>query len=219
MERRMKNNILLIGLGHFGMTVAKKLTEYKQDVMAVDMSEERVDMALPFVTNARIGNATDEKFVASLGVNDYDFCIVGIGDDFLSSLQTTALLKDYGAKYVVARATSDAQEKLLLRNGADRVVFPEKTLAAWTAIRFASNHIFDYLALDDQFSIAEIDVPKRWVGKTVHELDIRKLYHLNIIALKEDNVLIPGVDPTKPLTANQRLVVLGRKENIDKCFQ
>ena len=179
----MKNNILLIGLGYFGMTVAKKLTEYKQDVMAVDMSEERVDMALPFVTNARIGNTTDEKFVASLGVNDYDFCIVGIGDDFL------------------------------------RVVFPEKTLATWTAIRFASNHIFDYLALDDQFSIAEIDVPKRWVGKTVHELDIRKLYHLNIIALKEDNVLIPGVDPTKPLTANQRLVVLGRKENIDKCFQ
>ena len=79
----MKNNILLIGLGYFGMTVAKKLTEYKQDVMAVDMSEERVDMALPFVTNARIGNTTDEKFVASLGVNDYDFCIVGIGDDFL----------------------------------------------------------------------------------------------------------------------------------------
>lgn len=215
----MKSNILLIGLGYFGTKIAEKLAEYRQDVMAVDSDEERVNLVLPFVTNARIGDTTEESFIESLGVSDYDFCIVAIGDDFLSSLQTTALLKDNGAKYVVARATSDAQEKLLLRNGADKVVFPEKTLAIWTAIKFASNHIFDYLAIDDQYSIAEIDVPKKWVGKNAHQLDVRKKYNLNIIGLKSDNVMIPGIDPNQPFTEKQRLLVLGREEDISKCFE
>ena len=215
----MKNNILLIGLGYFGKKIAEKLAEYHEDVMAVDRDEDRVNQILPDVTNARIGDTTDEDFVASLGVNDYDFCIVAIGDDFLSSLQTTVLLKDNGARFIVARATSDAQEKLLLRNGADKVVFPEKTLANWTAIKFASNHIFDYQALDDQFSIAEIDVPKRWVGMSVRQLRIREKYHLNIIGLKEGNVMKPGIDPSMPLEEKQRLLVLGREVDIKRCFR
>lgn len=214
----MKNNILLIGLGYFGTKVAEQLSEYGQDVMAVDADEDRVNQVLPYVTNARIGNAAEEQFIQSLGVRDYDVCIVAIGDDFLSSLQATAMLKDCGAKYVVSRATSDAQEKLLLRNGADKVVFPEKTLAMWTAIRYASNHIFDYLALDDAYSIAEIEPPKKWIGKTVRQLDIRREYHLTIIGRKEGNVMKPGMDPSKPIQKDQRLLVLGKKDDIDRIF-
>lgn len=100
----MKNNILLIGLGYFGKTIAKKLAEYHQDVMAVDIKEERVSACLPFVTNGRIGDATDTDFIGSLGPENYDLCIVAIGDNFMSSLQATAFLKDHGAKYVVSRA-------------------------------------------------------------------------------------------------------------------
>lgn len=214
----MKNNILLIGLGYFGKKAAQELADYQQDVMAIDTDPDRVNSVLPYVTNARIGNTSDETFVQSLGVKDYDVCIVAIGDDFLSSLQTTALLKDNGAKYIVARAASDAQEKLLKRVGADAIVFPEKTLAVWTAVRYAANHIFDYLALDDQYSILEIDVPDKWKGKSVKELDVRRKYHLNIIGTKVNNVLNPDIDPNAPLSEDVRLLVLGKEKDIRILF-
>ena len=167
-------SILLIGLGRFGRHVALKLDELHQDVMAVDKLESRVAAVLPHVTNAQIGDATDEEFVRSLGVRNFDVCIVAIGDNFQSSLETTALLKDLGAKFVVARATRDVHAKFLLRNGADEIVYPEKQLATWTAIRYSSDHIFDYIELDGDYAIFEIAVPASWAGKTVGQLDVRR---------------------------------------------
>ena len=121
-------SVLLIGMGRFGMSVAKKLNEMNVQVMAVDMDEERIDSCLDIVTRAQIGDSTNEAFIATLGVSAYDACILAIGDDFQSSLETACLLKEQGAKKVIARACSDVQEKFLLRNGADEVVFPEKQL-------------------------------------------------------------------------------------------
>ena len=128
-------SILLIGLGRFGKHVAIKLNKLGHQVMAVDSSEERVSDVLPFVTNAIIGDSTNEAFLSSLGVGNFDVCIVTIGSDFQSSLETTSLLKELGAKMVVSRASRDVHEKFLLRNGADEVVYPEKQLASWTALR------------------------------------------------------------------------------------
>ena len=138
-------SILLIGLGRFGRHIAMKLDELHHQVMAVDTDEKRVEAVLPYVTNAQIGDATDEEFLSSLGVRNFDVCIVAIGDNFQSSLETTSLLKELGAGYVVSRAARDVQAKFLLRNGADEVVYPEKQLAAWTAIRYSADHIFDYV--------------------------------------------------------------------------
>ena len=134
--------ILLIGLGRFGRHVAMKLNELNHQVMAVDKVEERVDAILPYVTSAQIGDSTSDAFIKSLGVRNFDVCIVAIGDSFQSSLETTSLLKEMGAKKVVARATRDVHAKFLLRNGADEVVYPEKQIANWTAIRYSSDHIF-----------------------------------------------------------------------------
>ena len=120
-------SILLIGLGRFGKHVAQKLYELKHQVMAVDMIEERVNEVLPYVTNAQIGDGTNEEFLSSLGVRNFDVCIVAIGDNFQSSLETTSLLKELGAKMVVSRAARDVHAKFLLRNGADEIVYPEKT--------------------------------------------------------------------------------------------
>ena len=135
--------ILLIGLGRFGRHIAQKLNELNHQVMVVDRVESRVNAVLPFVTNAQIGDSTDEEFLSSLGVRNFDVCIVAIGDNFQSSLETASLLKELGAKKVVARSARDVQAKFLLRNGADEVVYPEKQMAVWTAIRYSSDHISD----------------------------------------------------------------------------
>ena len=117
-------SVLLIGLGRFGRHIALKLNEMNHQVMAVDINEDRVNAVLPYTTNAQIGDATREDFLESLGVNNFDVCIVAIGDDFQSSLETTSLLKELGAKYVVSRAARDVHAKFLLRNGADEIVYP-----------------------------------------------------------------------------------------------
>ena len=174
-------SILLIGLGRFGKHIAVKLQELNHEVMAIDRNEERVNEILPYVTNAQIGDSMKEEFLKTLGVSNYDVCIVAIGNDFQGSLETTSLLKELGAKKVVARAARDVQAKFLLRNGADEIVYPEKQLASWTAIRYSSDHIFDYIELSDEYAIFEIEVPGNWVGKTIIEIDIRRKYNINII--------------------------------------
>ena len=152
-------SILLIGMGRFGRNIAMHLNQLGHQVMAVDDAEERVESILPYVTNAQIGDSTNPDFLESLGIGNYDVCIVAIGNDFQSSLETTSLLKELGAKLVVSRAETDVQEKFLLRNGADEVVFPEKQLAKWTAIRYSADHVLDYIELDEGFAIFEIPVP------------------------------------------------------------
>ena len=181
--------VLLIGLGRFGRHIAMKLNDLNHQVMAVDNNEERVNAVLSYVTNAQIGDSTNEEFLSSLGIGNYDACIVAIGDDFQNSLETASLLKELGAKKVIARAATDVQEKFLLRNGADEVVYPEKQLASWTAIRCTSDHILDYIELDKDHSIFELSVPKEWEGKTILQLDIRKRYGINILGVRENGVL------------------------------
>lgn len=212
-------SILLIGLGRFGKHVAMKLHTLGHQVMAVDDDEERVNDILPYVTNALIGDSTSELFLASLGVANFDVCIVAIGSNFQSSLETTSLLKELGAKMVVSRASRDVHEKFLIRNGADEVVYPEKQLATWTAIRFSSEHILDYIELDGEHAVYEVNIPAAWVGKTVGQIDIRKKYNVNILGLKVNDRLELTVTPDTVLSAGKTLMVLGTYKTIQKCFR
>ena len=211
-------SILLIGLGRFGRHIAIKLDELNHQVMAVDNNESRVEAVLPYVRNAQIGDATNEDFIRSLGVRNFDVCIVAIGDNFQSSLETTSLLKELGAKMVVSRAARDVHAKFLLRNGADEVVYPEKQLASWTAIRYSADHIFDYVELDEEHGIFEISIPDAWIGKTVGELDIRKKYNVNIMALRCNGVLDMNIASETLLGDDQTMLVLGNIKNIQKQF-
>ena len=212
-------SILLIGLGRFGRSVAEKLNELHHQVMAVDKSEERVNEVLPIVTDAQIGDAASETFLRSLGVDNYDVCFVAIGEDFQSSLETTSLLKELGAKKVVSRASREVHRKFLLRNGADEVVYPEGQLAAWTAIRHTTDHVLDYIALDSEYAIYEISVPAEWVGKTVGGLDIRKKYNLNLLAVRENGNPSMAVTSETLLQEKQTMLVLGKWKDIQKCFR
>ena len=193
-------NILLIGLGRFGRHIALQLNKLGHEVMAVDINEERVNESLPIVTNAQIGDSTNTEFLRSLGIGNFDVCIVTIGGNFQNSLETTSLLKELGAKLVVSRAERDVQEKFLLRNGADEVIYPEKQVANWAAIRYTADHIRDYIEVGEAHAIFEVEVPKGWIGKTVGELDIRRKYSINIMATKEDGKINMAVSPETVFT-------------------
>ena len=212
-------SILLIGLGRFGRHIAMKLNDLNHQVMAVDSNEERVNAVLGYVTSALIGDSTSEEFLSSLGVGNFDACIVAIGDDFQSSLETTSLLKELGAGKVIARASTGVQEKFLLRNGADEVVYPEKQLAAWTAIRCTYEHILDYIELDATHSIFELSIPEEWNGKTILQLDIRKKYGVNILGVRENGVLNMNITPDMTMDKGKSLLVLGNERSVQKCFR
>lgn len=212
-------NILLIGLGRFGKHIALQLNKLGHEVMAVDSNEERINEILPIVTNAQIGDSTNTEFLKSLGIGNFDVCIVTIGGNFQNSLETTSLLKELGAKLVVSRAERDVQEKFLLRNGADEVVYPEKQVANWAAIRYTADHIRDYIEVDDAHAIFEVEVPEEWIGKTVGELDIRRKYSINIMATKENGKINMAVSPETVLTDNITLLVLGAYKELQKCFR
>ena len=211
-------NILLIGLGRFGRHMAQQFYAMGHEVMAVDQQEERVNQVLTFVTDAQIGDSTDGAFLASLGVGNYDLCVVAIGDSFENSLVTTSLLKELGVGRVIARASRGIQERLLLRNGADEVVYPEKQLARWTAIRYSSDHILEYWALDQDYAVYELAVPEAWLGQTVDQLDLRKKYGLNILGIRYDGHLNMNIRPQTLLDKGASVLVLGPETVIRKRF-
>ena len=212
-------SVLLIGLGRFGRHMAQKLRDLHHEVLAVDRDERRINDALPYVTNAQIGDSTNEQFIASLGVRNFDLCVVAIGDDFQSSLETTALLKEQGAPIVLSRATRDVHAKFLLRNGADDVIYPEKQMASWAAVRYSGDHIFDYVELTDEYAIYETSVPGAWIGKTVVELAVRQRYRINILAIKRAGTLEPMPGPNHCFRADETLFILGCNRDTQKFLQ
>ena len=212
-------SILLVGAGRFGRHIAMQLSQLGHQIMAVDTNEERINDVLPYVTNAQIGDSTNAEFLRSLGIGNFDVCLVTIGGSFQNSLETTSLLKELGTKCVVSRAERDVQAKFLLRNGADHVVYPEKQVAKWAAIRYSSNHIFDYVEIDDQHAIFEVEIPERWIGKSVGELDIRRKYGINILGIKRSGKTDVSITPDTVLSGETTILALGEYKTLQKCFR
>lgn len=211
-------NILLIGVGRFGRHIAMQLSQLGHQVMAVDINEERINDVLPFVTNAQIGDSTNEEFLRTLGIGNFDVCFVTISSNFQNSLETTSLLKELGAKSVVSRAERDVQAKFLLRNGANNVVYPEKQMAKWAAIRYSADHIFDYIEIDEQHAIFEVQVPKEWIGKSVGELDVRRRFGINILGIKRAGKTDVSVMSNTILSDDITILALGEYKALQKCF-
>ena len=206
-------------MGRFGKTMAAELDKLGHQVMAVDSREKCINECIDFVTSAQIGDTTNPEFLKGLGIDNYDVCIVTIKKDFQSSLETTTLLKDLGAKLVVSRAASDFHARFLLRNGADKVIFPEKQMAKWAAVRYGSNNMLDYVELDENVSIFELDVPHSWVGKTVAQIDVRKKYNINILGMFTNGKLSVTMGPDTVFTAEHPILVLGNYKDVQKCFK
>ena len=210
-------SVLIIGAGQVGIHIAKRMAELRCEIMVVDSDEGRINSILPYVTNAQIGNSTNAEFMESLGIDDFDVCIVTISSSFQDSLETTALLKELGAKKVIARAQNDVQEKFLLRNGADETVYPEILTAIRVATKEAHDDILDVFQLDRNINIYEVQVPANWSNKTIAELDIRRKHNLNIIAVRaEDRLVLPM--PDMILTSDDAVLLLGNIKDIQKAF-
>ncbi len=212
-------SVLIIGLGRFGQHLCRKMMELKNEVMIVDEMEEKVEEMMPFVTNAQIGDCTNVEVLKSIGINNFDICFVCIGTNFQSSLEITSLLKENGAKYVVSKATRDIQAKFLLRNGADEVIYPERDMAEKAAIRYSSSHIFDYIELDDEYSIFEIPVAEEWVRKTIKEVDFRARYKVSILGVKigEHTNLMPMAE--HEFHPKEHLMVVGRIDDVERLLR
>ena len=212
-------NVLLIGLGRFGRHMAQKMYDLNNQVLAIDRDERRVQDAMGYVTNAEIGDATDSALIESLGVRDFDLCVVTMGHDLQASLEITALLKKHGAPFVLARASRDAHVQFLLSCGADDVIYPEKQLANWAAVRYGSDHIFDYICLSEEHAIYETEIPASWIDHTVVELAVRQKYHLNILALRRNGEVDPLPSPNHRFSRNDRVILMGGKKDVQKFLK
>lgn len=213
-------SVLLIGMGRFGHHLCNNLVNLGNEVMIIDNDEKSVEDLAPIVTSVLIGDCTNPEVLKSIGVSNYDVCFVCIGSNFQSSLEITSLLKDLGAKYVVSKASRDIHAKFLLRNGADEVIYPDKDIAEKTAKRFSANNVFDYIELTHDYSVYEITPPKKWIGKTIIESDIRPKYNVSILGVKQPGgnvIMLPSADYM--IGANDHLMVLGSSENIEKLLK
>lgn len=208
-------SVLIIGLGRFGRHMAIKFQEQGNDVMAVEKDEARADEMAPVIQNIQIGDATNEDFLQSLGVGNYDVCVVGIGESFQTALEITVHLKDLGAKYVVARATRDIYKKLLLRNGADHVVYAEREVAERLAVRYGTARgIFDYVELTPEYGIYEIELPHGWAGHSILERQVRTRHNINILAIRHGRNLFAMPGPEHVFTEGETLMVMGSERDI-----
>lgn len=213
-------NILILGLGRFGIHLAEKFVELGDEVMVVDRNEEAVQSMMNTVTFAQIGDCTKEEVLRSLGVNNFDICFVCMGEDFQSSLETTDLLRSLGAKYIVSKAGRDIHAKFLLKNGADEIVYPEKDMASKVAVKFSSNHLVDYFAISNDVAIYEIFVPDNWNGKSIVELKVRSKYGINILAVKNtEGELNSNPGPDYVFSKGEQMIVLSDQTNVKKFIK
>jgi trk system potassium uptake protein TrkA len=212
-------SVLIIGMGKFGHHLCDNMIELGNDVMIVDREEEKVSDLIYKVTNVQIGDCTNPQVVKSLGVSNFDIVFVCIGTNFQSSLEITSLVKEMGAKFVISKANRDVHAKFLLRNGADEVIYPDRDIAEKLAKRCSANHVFDYIELDDEYSIYEIPPLDEWLGHSIQELNIRKQYGISILGIKkgEEMDILPSIDHR--FTKEEHLMVLGSRKDVEAALK
>lgn len=213
----MKQNFVIIGLGRFGGSICRTLVEFGQEVLAIDSDENRVNEYKNIATQAVLGNAQDENVLKSLGLRNFDYVIVAIGEDIQASILVTLMAKEMGVPKIVAKAQNDYHARVLEKVGADQVVHPERDMGIRLAHHLVSRNILDYIELSSDYTLAEIivDNPK-FFNKTLGELDFRKKYSLTVIGMKmPDNQMIVSPDATQMVSENNVLLVLGKNQDVD----
>lgn len=207
---------VVFGLGKFGKSVAVSLSQYGNDVLAVDTSEEAIQEISEHVTHAVQADGTDEDTLRSLGISNFDVAVVAIGSNMQSSIMTVMLLKEIGVEYVMAKAQNEIHKKVLEKIGADRVIFPEREIGNRIARNLTSDNIVDYIELSSEYSIVEIVVLKDWQGKSLAELNMRAKHGVNVMAIRRAGEIdiSPGANET--LREGDVLIVVGSNADLQK---
>ncbi|MGL5353189.1 MAG: potassium channel family protein [Clostridium sp.] len=207
---------VVIGLGRFGASVAKTLYGLGNDVLAIDMDEDLVQDISDNVTHAVQVDATDENALRSLGIRNFDVAVVTIGANIQASVMVTLLVKELGVKYIIAKGNSDLHAKVLYKIGADKVVLPEKDMGVRVAHNLVSDSILDYIELSQDYSIMEISTLHEWQGKKLNELDLRKKYGINVMAIKKDQEINISPLADERIEKGDVIVAIGSADELKK---
>ncbi|MED0656564.1 potassium channel family protein [Anoxybacillus ayderensis] len=211
-----KKEFAVIGLGRFGGSVCRTLSEQGMEVLAIDVDEEKVNEYASIASQAVVADSTDENVLKSLGIRNFDHVIVAIGDNIQASILTTLILKELGVEKITVKATNDYHEKVLKKIGADHIVHPERDMGERIANNMISNNVLDYLELSDRHSIVEIVANERLHGHSLLELDIRAKYGINIVAIKRNNDIIVSPLASEVIYAGDILIVIGADQDVDR---
>ena len=211
-----KKEFAVIGLGRFGGSVCRTLSEQGMEVLAIDINEDKVNEYASIASQAVVADSTDENVLKSLGIRNFDHVIVAIGDNIQASILTTLILKELGVEKITVKATSDYHEKVLKRIGADHIVHPERDMGERIANNMISNNVLDYLELSDHHSIVEIVANKQLHGHSLLELDIRAKYGINIVAIKRNNDIIVSPLASEIICEGDILIFIGADHDIDR---
>ncbi|WP_366750046.1 TrkA family potassium uptake protein [Tepidanaerobacter sp. EBM-38] len=206
---------VVIGLGRFGLSLAETLYDLGHDVLGIDIDEEIVQNVADSITHAVKADATDENALKALGVRNFDVAVVSIGNDIQASILVTLILKEMGIKYVVAKAQNELHGKVLYKIGADRIVFPERDMGIRVAHNLTLSNILDYIELSPEYSIIEISAIPPWFNKSLSQLNMRRKYGLNVIAIKRDGDVMISPNGDDVILKGDVLAVVGQKHDIE----
>ena len=206
----------VFGLGKYGIAVATELVNNGADVLAVDIDENIVNSAVADIPFCRCADITNPEVIKQLGISNVDVVIIAMANNLEASVMSVILCKEAGVKMVIAKCADEMQGKILCKVGADKVVYPETESGVRLAKNLLSAGIVDIIDLSEDVSVIEIPVQEKWIGKTIIELDLRKKYALNIIAIRNGEDILVNVDPNVQLSKEMQLVVIINKTNLSK---
>lgn len=209
----MEKNVIVLGLGRFGYAVATKLFEKGVYVTAVDSNYKKVEKIANFVSSAAQADITEEVAMKSLGINNYDVAIIATGADIEASIEATLICKDSGVDKVIAKATSQSHARILIKIGADQIVYPELDTGERLARSLAGSNLLELIQFSNDFSLIEIKAHEDWIGKSLIELDFRKAYKMNVVAFERDGQMLMDIDPSTYIKKDDILVLIGDNEN------
>jgi trk system potassium uptake protein len=211
----MAKQYAVIGMGRFGTSVARTLYEMGFDVLGIDSDEDIIQDTADLVTHAVTADSTDENALKAIGIRNFDVVVVAIGNDVKNSILTTLILKELGVKFILVKAQDEMHGKVLEKIGADRVVYPERDMGYRVAHNLVSPNILDYIELAPDYSILEIQVPSKFVGRSLEQIDIRREYGCNVMAIKHGKDINIAPIATDILHDGDVLVVVGKNEDLD----
>ncbi len=212
----MNKQFVVIGCGRFGQSVAIKLAELGAEVMVVDENEEVIQSIADKVTYAVQADATDENAIKALGIRNFDVAIVTIGSDIQSSILVTLMVKELGIKHIISKAQNPSHAKVLYKIGANRVVFPEKEMGVKIAKSLLTTNVLELIDLALDYSILELRMKEEWIGKSLVDINMRRLYAVSVIAVKRGDELDINIEPDRVLNSDDVLVVLGNNKDLER---
>lgn len=206
----------VFGLGRYGIAVAKELVRNGAEVLAVDSDEELVNAAIAEIPYCKCADITEPEVIKQLGIANIDVVIIAMASSLEASVMATMLCKEIGVKTVITKCATDMDCKILSKVGADRVVFPESESGIRLAKNLLSSGFVDIMDLSNDVSMVELEVRTAWIGKSLMELNLRKKYSINVVAIIQDGNVHTDIDPEKPLNQSMRLIVIANMSKVDK---